>query len=60
MVGPEQELAIRRQVIRALTSEFLPEGAFRVETLADIDRIHVMVYLKDDLIAKETLVKEKA
>jgi hypothetical protein len=54
-IDEELEKAIHRQVTRCLSNEFLPEGSFQVETLADIDRIHVFVYIEGQLAASATV-----
>ncbi len=59
-VDAELELEIKRQVVRSLTTEFMPRGAFRVETLADGGRVHVMVYVSGSLIAKAVVTKNAA
>ena len=53
---PETQVAIQRQVTRALTADsFLSVGSFQVETLPDADRIHVFVYIGRNLITSVTL-----
>ena len=56
-VNEETEIAIRRQVAQCLTSEFLPNGAFQVETLTDVDKIRVFVYLNQQLIGTAAVTK---
>lgn len=56
-VGPETEIALRRQVTQCLTNSFLPAGSFKVETLSDTDRIHVFVYVNQQLIGKAVVNK---
>ena len=59
-VDEEVEISIRRQVIQALTSDFLTAGAVKVETLPDIDRIHVFVYMQGQLVTTTVLNRNQA
>lgn len=56
-VSQETEIGIRRQVSQCLSSSFLPIGSFQVETIADIDRVHVFVYINKELVGKVTVAK---
>jgi len=56
LMGPELEIAIQRQVTRALTADnLLPAGSFQVQTLPDLNRMYVLVYIGQTLITSVTL-----
>lgn len=50
-ITPELELNIRRQVAQSLTTNLLPRGSFRVETLSENGVVTVFVYVDETLLA---------
>lgn len=54
-VDAELEARIQRQVTSALSNQLLPRGTFQVLTLPNGDRISVLVYIGQQLIALAAL-----
>ena len=61
LMGPELEIAIQRQIARALTADnLLSRGSFQVETLPDGNLMHVFIYVGQKLITSLVLNPQDA
>jgi hypothetical protein len=49
VVDAELEIAIKKQIVRSLTKEFLPANAFKVKTLAVGSTIEIFIFQGDSL-----------
>lgn len=57
-MGVELEMALKRQVARALTAEFLPKGAFQTEVISTGELITIFVYVNKSLVAQALLAND--
>ena len=55
LVTEELEIKIRRQVTESLSKDFLPRGAFQVETIPKGSGVTVLVYVGQRLIGRAIL-----